>query len=86
MGWSELMDKYGCIDYYYSNDVSGVDWLKRLRSHYEYSVWLNPTPREYWRHPTVEAVSRIFPMFPLTLDGLKDAIKALTSKVKRTAA
>jgi uncharacterized protein len=86
MGWSELMDKYGCIDYYYSNDVSGVDWFKRLRSHYEYSVWLNPTPKEYWRHPTVEAVGRMFPMFPLTLDGLKDAIKALTSKVKRSAA
>ncbi len=86
MGPGELFDKYGCIDYYYSNEIAGADWLKRIKNHYEYSVWLNPTPKEYWRHPTVDAISRLFPMYELTLDGLKDAIKALTSKVKRAAA
>jgi len=86
MGPGELFDKYGCIDYYYSNETPGVEWLHRIKNHFEYSVWLNPTPKEYWRHPTVDAIGRVFPMYELTVDGLKDAIKALTSKVKRSAA
>jgi hypothetical protein len=86
MAYSELFDKYGCIDYYYSNDKPGIEWLQRIKEHFPYSVWLNPTPKQYWRHPTVEAISRLFPMYELTLDGLKDAIKALSTKVKRPAA
>jgi hypothetical protein len=86
MAYSELFDRYGCIDYYCSNEQPGVEWLERIKNHYPFTVWLNPTPREYWRHPTVDAISRIFPMYELTLDGLKDAIRALTSKVKRPAA
>jgi hypothetical protein len=34
----------------------------------------------------VDAIGRVFPMFELTLDGLKDAIKALTRKIHLTAA
>ncbi|HAR96351.1 MAG TPA: VWA containing CoxE family protein [Deltaproteobacteria bacterium] len=86
MAYSELFDRYGCIDYYYSNEQPGVEWLERIKNHYPFTVWLNPTPKQYWRHPTVDAISRIFPMYELTLDGLKDAIRALTSKVKRPAA
>ena len=86
MAYSELFDKYGCIDYYYSNDKPGIEWLQRIKEHFPYSVWLNPTPKQYWRHPTVEAIAKLFPMYELTLDGLKDAIKALTTKVKRPAA
>jgi uncharacterized protein with von Willebrand factor type A (vWA) domain len=86
MAYSELFDRYGCIDYYYSNEQPGIEWLRRIKDNYPYTVWLNPTAKEYWRHPTVDAISRIFPMFELTLDGLKDAIKALTKKINRTAA
>ncbi len=86
MAYSELFDKYGCIDYYSSNETPGIEWLERIKEHFPYSVWLNPTPRAYWRHATVEAVSRLFPMYELTLDGLKDAVKALTSKVRLPAA
>ena len=86
MAYSELFDRYGCIDYYASNDKPGIEWLQRLREHFPYSVWLNPTPKQYWRHPTVEAIGKLFPMYELTLDGLKDAIKALATKVRRPAA
>lgn len=86
MAYSELFDRYGCIDYYYSNELPGIEWLRRIKDNYPYAVWLNPTPKEYWRHPTVDAIGRVFPMFELTLDGLKDAIKALTRKINRTAA
>jgi uncharacterized protein with von Willebrand factor type A (vWA) domain len=86
MAYSELFDKYGCIDYYYSNDKPGIEWLQRIKEHFPHSVWLNPTPKQYWRHPTVEAIAKLFPMYELTLDGLKDAIKALTTKVRQPAA
>jgi uncharacterized protein with von Willebrand factor type A (vWA) domain len=86
MAYSELYDRYGCIDYYYSNDRAGAEWLEKIKSHFNYSIWLNPTPKEYWRHPTVDGIGRIFPMFELTLDGLKEGIKALTTKLRRPAA
>lgn len=86
MSPSELFDKYGCIDYYYSNEIPGIEWLRRIKENYPYAVWLNPTPRQYWRHPTVDAIGRLFPMFELTLDGLKDAVKALTRRVKPASA
>jgi hypothetical protein len=85
MAYPELMDKYGCIDYYYSNDIPGIEWLRRIKDNYPYAVWLNPTPKQYWRHATVDAVGRMFPMYELTLDGLKDAVKGLTRKVRPAA-
>jgi len=57
--------------------LSGLDWLKRIRSRCPASVWLNPDPKRWWRHPTVEAIGAVFPMHPLTLAGLRDAIKVL---------
>jgi uncharacterized protein with von Willebrand factor type A (vWA) domain len=86
MAYSELFEKYGCIDYYSSNETPGIEWLGRIKEHFPYAVWLNPTPRQYWRHATVEAIGRLFPMYELTLDGLKDAVKALTIKTPRPAA
>ena len=55
----------------------GVDWLMRFRRHFHATAWLNPEPERFWRHPTIHLISRIIPMFPLTLDGLAEAIKHL---------
>jgi uncharacterized protein len=82
MAFSELFDVNGCIDYYYTNDKPGLEWLIRLKEHFPHSIWLNPTHRNYWGHYTVDTVSKIFPMFELTLDGLKDGIKTLKSRPK----
>ncbi|MEQ1500634.1 MAG: VWA containing CoxE family protein [Myxococcota bacterium] len=57
--------------------LAGIDWLKRLRSRAPSSVWLNPDPRRYWEHPTVGAIGALFPMFELTVDGLRDAVRKL---------
>ena len=56
---------------------AGIDWLRRLRSRCPGSVWLNPEPRKWWRHPTVSAIGQIFPMYELTVEGLGDAVKKL---------
>jgi uncharacterized protein len=82
MAFSELFDINGCIDYFSTNDKPGVDWLLKIKEHFPHSVWLNPTHRNFWGHYTVDTVGKIFPMFELTIDGLKDAIKSLTSRPK----
>ncbi len=82
MAYSELFDVNGCIDYFSTNDRPGLEWLARIRDHFPHSVWLNPTHRNFWGHYTVDTIGKIFPMFELTIDGLKDAIRALTSRTK----
>ncbi|MBP1747740.1 MAG: hypothetical protein H6Q52_279 [Deltaproteobacteria bacterium] len=82
MAYSELFDVNGCIDYFSTNDRPGLEWLSKIRDHFPHSVWLNPTHKNFWGHYTVDTIGKIFPMFELTIDGLKDAIKALTSRTE----
>ncbi|MGS0765560.1 vWA domain-containing protein [Syntrophomonas curvata] len=80
----ELMRTGGIIDWDLHNDRPGIEWLRRVRQHFEYSVWLNPIPRNYWDWMdgafTIRKIAEIFPMEPLTVDGLEKAITALRSK------
>ena len=57
--------------------LSGLDWLRRLRDHYPRSVWLNPEPSRWWRGTTIEQVADVFDMYPMTVDGLTDAMVGL---------
>jgi hypothetical protein len=82
MAYSELFDVNGCIDYFSYNDTPGLEWLLKIKNHFSHSVWLNPTHRNFWGHYTVDTISKVFPMFELTVDGLKDAIKSLTGRAR----
>lgn len=57
--------------------LSGIGWLERTRARAPSSVWLNPDPRRFWDHPTVSAIGALFPMFELTVEGLRDAVRKL---------
>jgi hypothetical protein len=57
--------------------MPGVAWLMMLREHFDRSAWLNPEGVGGFSHPTVDAIREIFPMFPLTLEGLGDAVAEL---------
>lgn len=61
--------------------MNGLGWLKRIREVCPASVWLNPDPQRFWDHPTVSAIGGLYPMFPLTLDGLRDAVSQLRASV-----
>ncbi|MFC2056306.1 VWA domain-containing protein [Chloroflexota bacterium] len=80
MGTWELTEKYGAIDYYERNEQPGIVWLKRISDHFTHRVWLNPDEAHFWIHPTVSVIGKLFPMFPLTLDGLGQAVKKLVVK------
>ncbi len=77
MAPSELTQRWGAIDYFERNESPGIVWLHRLRSRFERSVWLNPTPEGWWSGWTVRAIGRLFPMFPLTVAGLDEAVDTL---------
>ena len=76
----ELFMENGIIDYYDSNETAAIVWFERIASHFRNCVWLNPQPQRYWQHPTVAAISQVFPMFHLSLEGLDEAIRKLTSR------
>lgn len=58
--------------------VEGVTWMMRLREHYPSAAWLNPEQPSSWWQSTIDVLRRIFPMYPLTLEGLGDAVHQLT--------
>jgi uncharacterized protein with von Willebrand factor type A (vWA) domain len=75
---AELMEANGNIDPRRGTATRGIDWLKRIKDHFERVVWLNPEPAEEWsRYQTVKLVQRIFPMFHLSVDGIHEAVSAL---------
>ena len=73
----ELTSVYGAIYYYHRNETPGIEWLRRFDRHFRKIVWINPVNIRYWGAHTTEMIREIFEMYPLTLQGLDDAIKAL---------
>ncbi len=71
----ELMSRSGWPG---DEDLEGVLWLAKLREHYPASAWLNPEPPSAWWQTTIDALRKVFPMYPLTLEGLGEAVSQLT--------
>jgi uncharacterized protein len=80
MAPQELYERWGAIYYYQRNETPGIIWLKRIADHFSHCVWLNPEGRDYWNHPTVSVISKLFPMYELNLDGIGDSMRKLVSK------
>lgn len=74
----ELMSHDGSI---YITDRSGrpsIEQLKFLSQTFSRSVWLNPVPESMWVYThTIVSIAKIFPMYPLSLDGLDEAVASL---------
>ncbi len=81
MAPSELLSRGGCLDYYRSNSDPGLAWLRRFAAKSAHVAWLNPIPQERWAYTwgnyTIGLIGREMPMFPLTIDGLDDALRHL---------
>jgi len=74
----ELTDRYGAIDLMERNEVPGIVFLERVRDHFKHSPWLNPMPERVWAAPSVSIIRRVFPMYPLTVDGVDRLAKGLS--------
>ena len=69
---AELLEAYGSIDPRITTPTQGIVWLQRLAEHFERSVWINPDDPPYWEGShTARIIKRLFPMFQLTVDGLR---------------
>lgn len=62
--------------------LSALHWFHLLGDHFRKTAWLNPDKEQYW-YGTVQEIKAVFPMFPLTLDGLTDAIRHLSRNARR---
>jgi hypothetical protein len=67
------------------NLPTGLDWLVLLATRFEKSVWLNPDPPQYWEGGTCRVIREVFPMHPLTLDGLSEAVAYLSKGPPRSS-
>ena len=75
---------------YYSENpredaMPGIRWMMQLADHFKKSVWLNPDPPNYWKGGTAEALSEVFSMYQLTIDGLGEAVTHLTRGKNRSS-
>ena len=62
------------------NEEAGAVWLLRTLNIYRHAVWLNPTPEDRWGYyESIAMVRNLMAdrMYPLTLQGLDMAMRAL---------
>ena len=67
----------------HANAEAGETWLRRVASTYPATVWLNPVPEEHWPYSQSTQIIRDLiggAMHPLTLEGLDEAMRAMSRK------
>ena len=77
----EISHPGGSVEHF--NEESGLAWMQRLTTTYPSAAWLNPVPEAHWSYSQSIALLKGAMndrMYPLTLDGLDDAMRALTRK------
>ncbi|MFK7843414.1 MAG: VWA domain-containing protein [Sphingorhabdus sp.] len=77
----EITHPGGSVEHF--NEEAGVTWMQRLTNTYPAAAWLNPVPEKQWGYSqSVKIIRELMNdrMYPLTVDGLSDAMKELTRK------
>ncbi|MCP4694282.1 MAG: hypothetical protein GY859_39980, partial [Desulfobacterales bacterium] len=77
----ELMAMDGSIHIEDRSGMPSLQCLKFLADTFPHAVWLNPIPSRMWGYTqTIGKIREIFPMFPLSIDGLEKAVAHLMAK------
>ncbi|MEH0020905.1 MAG: hypothetical protein V6Z89_14720 [Desulfobacter sp.] len=77
----ELMAHDGSIHISERSGRPSIEQLRFLTETFSHSVWLNPVSEAMWGYThTIMTISKIFPMFELSLDGLEKAVTKLMAK------
>jgi uncharacterized protein with von Willebrand factor type A (vWA) domain len=74
----EVTHAGGSVEHF--NEEPGATWLKRVLAQFDRAAWLNPVRRQEWDYTwSTAAIRQLFGdrMYPLTLDGLEEAMRAL---------
>ncbi len=75
----EIVQPGGSVEHW--NEEAGAVWMARLVERFPKSVWLNPVELGHWNYThSIGVIGKLMSgrMFPLTLEGLERAIKALS--------
>ncbi|HEV7372777.1 VWA domain-containing protein [Arenibaculum sp.] len=75
----EIVYAGGSVEHW--NEEPGQVWLQRMLGVYHKAVWLNPVPESRWAHShSTRLIGNLMEgrMYPLTLDGLDRAMRALS--------
>ncbi|MCV2885384.1 VWA domain-containing protein [Aestuariibacter sp. AA17] len=81
MGPYEITYAGGSVEHW--NEEPGSVWLQRLLNQYSHAIWLNPQPEAYWQYyASIKILHELMEgkMFPMTINGLTDGIKALIKR------
>ena len=76
----EILNEGGSIEHH--NPEAGAVWMQRIRNHFRRVIWLNPEPESRWENtPSIGIVRQLMErqMYPLTLDGLTQGLRALNT-------
>jgi len=74
----EITTPGGAVEHF--NEEPGAVWLERVARTYPACVWLNPVPESQWDYTySIRMIRQLVGdrMYPLTLDGLDRAMRAL---------
>lgn len=75
----EISSQYGSVEH--MNEEPGYQWMQRITETFDKVVWLNPTAEKYWPYTqTIDMTQQLVDghMYPLTLEGIDNAIRYLT--------
>ena len=78
MGPYEITYPGGSVEHW--NEEAGSVWMKRLTDHFDDVIWLNPQEEPQWPYySSINIMAQLVDkkMYPLTLAGLGQGIKAL---------
>lgn len=77
----EISHPGGSVEHF--NEEAGAVWMQRMVNTYPAAVWLNPTPEAHWSYSQSTKIMKELikdRMYPLTLEGLDDAMRELVRK------
>lgn len=78
MAMYELVD--GSYNPFTDATPDGITWFRRFKEKYSHSIWLHPQEREEniaWMSESFIEIEKVFPMFRLSIDGLKEGMYKL---------
>ncbi len=77
----EISHPGGSVEHF--NEEAGAVWLRRMTATWPSAVWLNPVPEAWWNQSrSTRMIHELMDgrMYPLTLAGLTEAMRALGRK------
>ena len=75
----EILQPGGSVEY--NNEEAGAEWLQRLTHAFPKFAWINPEPLGVWQYrQSISVIQQLMSnrMYPLTLKGREEAMRAMS--------